>query len=347
MVIGTATTTINNLQDAESAFEVKRLLEQERAAEQKRQEEAEAQRRAAEAAERAEIQRQEMLKFQAQRTAEREAWEAQQQQRQSQRRSEIESRHNTPHQVQLKLLAFTDPNVTELKVSLPNTALTTLIDAQVQFPLTFALHVSTADEAQTRQVIEAAVQEKPENSGNSEAEIDEAKEKEENHEKELEAMDSGSDEGSEKPQQNDKDEDVDMASGAGTDEKDEKDEKSVQLQFAGVRNFEASTGVCSVPASIMRALDLQDGQQLTLTSISLQKGKFLQLQPLSRAWRLLPEEERNALLEFQLRKHHFMTEGQELCFSHNLTDYKFRVVEVCIFIHTSYIHIHICNSSHT
>jgi hypothetical protein len=130
-VIGTASSEMAQLQDAESAFEVKRILEQERLQELQLAALAEARRVAAELKAREdreqrerEIRHQEAAESQRRREAERKVWEQQQ--------AALEIERNRPRPVKLEFLAFSTPRSEDPpKIALPASALTAIIDNKV------------------------------------------------------------------------------------------------------------------------------------------------------------------------------------------------------------------------
>jgi hypothetical protein len=101
------------------------------------------------------------------------------------------------------------------------------------------------------------------------------------------------------------------------------------VAYVGVQDFTAPPGTVSVPLSLLRSLHVSDGAKLRLTNVRLQKATHVVLRPLTRGWSRLPDLERRALLEFQLRKHTFLVQDSELSFSYHphLPTFRFRVVE--------------------
>lgn len=101
------------------------------------------------------------------------------------------------------------------------------------------------------------------------------------------------------------------------------------VAYFGVQDFTAPQSTVSVPQSLLRALNVSDGAKLHLTNVNLQRASHVVLQSLSRAWGRLPDMERRALLEFQLRKHTFLARDSVISFSYHphLPTFRFRVVE--------------------
>ncbi len=101
------------------------------------------------------------------------------------------------------------------------------------------------------------------------------------------------------------------------------------IHYVGVLDFTAPQYTVSVPQSLLRALHVSDGAKLRLTNVHLSRAMAVTLRPLTRGWARLPELERRALLEFQLRRHTFLVQDSELSFSYHahLPTFRFRVVE--------------------
>eukprot|EP00996_Jenningsia_fusiforme_P002553 NODE_337_length_2429_cov_31.252521_g312_i0.p1 GENE.NODE_337_length_2429_cov_31.252521_g312_i0~~NODE_337_length_2429_cov_31.252521_g312_i0.p1 ORF type:complete len:767 (+),score=156.28 NODE_337_length_2429_cov_31.252521_g312_i0:116-2416(+) len=82
----------------------------------------------------------------------------------------------------------------------------------------------------------------------------------------------------------------------------------------GVLDFTGLDGIAFLPRCVMLKLRLEDGTRAVFRTVSLPKAEFVRLQPLpsSPARESLNPQQRDALLEFHLRKYHAVTVGDLL-----------------------------------
>lgn len=101
----------------------------------------------------------------------------------------------------------------------------------------------------------------------------------------------------------------------------------LDAQHVGVLNFTASEGSICVPDWIAEQLGLSEYSHVRLTSVSLPKGTFCQLQPLSSAWLDVPVELRLPVLEYNLRNYQTLTQGACIGVMYHHVTHQLRVVD--------------------
>ncbi|KAJ4461534.1 putative ubiquitin fusion degradation protein 1 [Paratrimastix pyriformis] len=94
----------------------------------------------------------------------------------------------------------------------------------------------------------------------------------------------------------------------------------------GVIEFNAEEGHCYLPGWMLRQLLLDEGQAVTISGVSLPKGKFVKFQPQDPAF--LEISNPRAVLEYVLREYTAMTVGDILSISYNRRLYDIKVMDL-------------------
>lgn len=105
--------------------------------------------------------------------------------------------------------------------------------------------------------------------------------------------------------------------------------KGDSVAFVGVKDFNGvGDDLVSVPTRILQKLNAEEGEELLFETIpQVSKGEFVKLKPINGFWLRIPAEEREALLEFELRKLQFLVQGNLLKFTYDLHDFQILIEE--------------------
>jgi hypothetical protein len=294
MVIGTPCSVlqqekslIENWESRELAEKLQREEDEHREAERERQD-------ALERAERARIEAENRSKYEAEAAERRRLYEIEHKQRESVRiAAEIAAEQRSDAKITLNYRVIVSPEATNSgKLIFPPSALQQIIQARVEFPLTFKVEAKNKPQ-------------RWENSaGNGHMEIEKEEIKVENESKIRPNKSRGS---------NSHNEGQDHA-------------------FYGVLDFTASAGdsIICVPASLLSKLNIPEMAEVILTNIQLEKANFIKLESLTAEWQQLNEKERRALLEFNLRKKNYLEIGDIFTINYHIhaPEFRFRVVEL-------------------
>eukprot|EP00808_Paulinella_micropora_P006351 g30957.t1 len=98
--------------------------------------------------------------------------------------------------------------------------------------------------------------------------------------------------------------------------------------YMGVSDFSAPEDSVIAPKILLDKLKIEEGNLLLLKTVQLPKGNFAQLQALTPSWKLLPAEQREALLEFELRRHQYLNLGEDISLLLNGQRYHFAVSQL-------------------
>jgi hypothetical protein len=82
-----------------------------------------------------------------------------------------------------------------------------------------------------------------------------------------------------------------------------------------------------LPQWMMEHLEVEDSAHVTVTEADLPSGQFVRFQPLSSAFLCIPLDQRQTILEFQLRRYSTLTQGTVIQLSHELNTYALKVLE--------------------
>jgi len=319
-LIGVQGESLAAMGEKESAFEVARLQEEARAAEEARAraeyEAAAAARREVEAAAAAVRARE----YEERRRREQAEWEERRRQQEAEQlQRELAAEQNTSNTIVLELQAFHMPALdVSGKILLPPQALQDIVNAKLSFPLTFQClrpdSVVAVAEAQNSADVQARSR-AASSAGAAAAAAAPSAGSNQPHEMDAAGMSLASE--------------ATTADSAHPAAESAGPIVSPLVYYSGVQDFTAPQYTVSVPKALLRSLGLTDGAKLRLTNVNLVRATHIVLRPLTRGWSRLPDLERRALLEFQLRKHQFLVQDSELSFSYHphLPTFRFRVVE--------------------
>mmetsp|Transcript_26786 Transcript_26786/g.64957 ORF Transcript_26786/g.64957 Transcript_26786/m.64957 type:complete len:682 (+) Transcript_26786:157-2202(+) len=121
--------------------------------------------------------------------------------------------------------------------------------------------------------------------------------------------------------------------GGGADDDSKMDietpsDQKLECVHASVREFTAPSMMAHVPKHILERLGAADGEILNFESILLPKAKSVSFQPNTGEWFLIDEEERKAVLEFNLRAHQFLERGGSVKVEYLGKEYVMKVKEL-------------------
>lgn len=97
--------------------------------------------------------------------------------------------------------------------------------------------------------------------------------------------------------------------------------------YVSVREFTAAEGVVELPDALFEVLGICDGDEVLLELVDLAAGVSVKLRALEPSWLLIPAAERDALLEFALRKRQFLQKGENLTLDYLGERYSLSVVD--------------------
>ena len=103
------------------------------------------------------------------------------------------------------------------------------------------------------------------------------------------------------------------------------DERGIKT-YSGVLEFVAEEGICYLPYWIMSRLLIEEGEFITITSATLQKGTFVRLQPHTTAF--IDISNPRAVLEMAFRAYSTLTVGDTIKVEYNNRTYLIDVLEV-------------------
>ena len=95
--------------------------------------------------------------------------------------------------------------------------------------------------------------------------------------------------------------------------------------YCGVLEFSADEGTCILPIWLMNNLYLEEGAEIILRNVNLQKGNFMKIQPHQTAFIDLPDPK--AILEQQLTNYACVFKGDTISINHNGADYLIDIVD--------------------
>jgi ubiquitin fusion degradation protein 1 len=95
--------------------------------------------------------------------------------------------------------------------------------------------------------------------------------------------------------------------------------------YCGVLEFSADEGVCYLPYWMMNNLYLEEGSDIILRNVNLQKGKFVVLQPHETAFINLANPK--AILEQELTNYSCLMKGDTININYQGRDYLIDIVE--------------------
>ncbi|TNV87553.1 hypothetical protein FGO68_gene3297 [Halteria grandinella] len=95
--------------------------------------------------------------------------------------------------------------------------------------------------------------------------------------------------------------------------------------YTGVLEFSAEEGCCYLPYWMMNNLFLEEGSEIILRSVNLQKGKFIVLQPHETAFINLANPK--AILEQELTNYSCLMKGDTINISYQGRDYLIDIVD--------------------
>jgi ubiquitin fusion degradation protein 1 len=93
----------------------------------------------------------------------------------------------------------------------------------------------------------------------------------------------------------------------------------------GVLEFIAEEGCCHIPYFIMQNLCIAEGEMLQVTNVSLPKGTFVKLQPLTSDF--LDVHNPRAILENTLRNYATLTQGDHIVIPYNTKTFEIEILE--------------------
>jgi ubiquitin fusion degradation protein 1 len=93
----------------------------------------------------------------------------------------------------------------------------------------------------------------------------------------------------------------------------------------GVLEFVAEEGCCHIPYFIMQNLCMQEGDMLQVANVSLPKGTFVKLQPLTSDF--LDVHNPRAVLENTLRNYATLTKGDHIVIPYNKKTFEIEILE--------------------
>jgi ubiquitin fusion degradation protein 1 len=93
----------------------------------------------------------------------------------------------------------------------------------------------------------------------------------------------------------------------------------------GVLEFIAEEGCCHIPYFIMQNLCMQEGDMLQVANVSLPKGSFVKLQPLTSDF--LDVHNPRAVLENTLRNYATLTKGDHIVIPYNKKTFEIEILE--------------------
>lgn len=95
--------------------------------------------------------------------------------------------------------------------------------------------------------------------------------------------------------------------------------------YCGVLEFSAEEGLCYLPYWMMNNLFLEEGSEIILRNVNLQKGKFIVLQPHETAF--INHANPKAILEQELTNYSCLMKGDTINIHYNNKDYLIDIVE--------------------
>ena len=95
--------------------------------------------------------------------------------------------------------------------------------------------------------------------------------------------------------------------------------------YCGVLEFSAEEGMCYLPFWMMNNLFLEEGSEIILRNVNLQKGKFVVLQPHETAFINLANPK--AILEQELTNYSCLMKGDTINIQYHGRDYLIDIVE--------------------
>eukprot|EP00731_Ephydatia_muelleri_P008856 Em0004g1194a len=98
--------------------------------------------------------------------------------------------------------------------------------------------------------------------------------------------------------------------------------------YAGVLDFTSPVAEQAyIPQWMMDHLGASDGSTVSFEHVTLPKGTFVKLQPVSSVWLGIPYDKRMAMMEFQLRNFQTLTEGTKVTLNYENNRYTLKVLE--------------------
>jgi ubiquitin fusion degradation protein 1 len=94
----------------------------------------------------------------------------------------------------------------------------------------------------------------------------------------------------------------------------------------GVLEFTSDEGMCCIPSWIMKNLDINEGDQIYIRNVSLNKATFIKFKP--QHVKFLDLSDPRAVLEYVLRSFSCVTIGDKLHFDYNFQEYILEVTDV-------------------
>jgi hypothetical protein len=98
--------------------------------------------------------------------------------------------------------------------------------------------------------------------------------------------------------------------------------------YIGVKDFNGiGDEIASVPRRVLENLEAEEGDVLRYETFNAPRGEFVKFKPRSDLWFRIPEEERKALLEFELRKFQFLVQNKVIRIKYDLQDFALLIEE--------------------
>jgi len=97
--------------------------------------------------------------------------------------------------------------------------------------------------------------------------------------------------------------------------------------YCGVLEFSAEEGVCHIPIWMMENLCLNDGDDIVIRNIGLNKGTFIEVRPHKTAFIKLNNGDPKAILEEELTNYATLNKGETINIQYAGVDYKIDVLQ--------------------
>lgn len=95
--------------------------------------------------------------------------------------------------------------------------------------------------------------------------------------------------------------------------------------YCGVLEFSADEGVCHIPTWMMDNLFLEEGAEVILRNVTLQKGTYIKFQPHQTAFIDLPNPK--AILETEMINYACVFKGDTININHGGRDYQINILD--------------------
>ena len=95
--------------------------------------------------------------------------------------------------------------------------------------------------------------------------------------------------------------------------------------YCGVLEFSADEGVCHLPTWMMDNLFLEEGAEVILRNVTLQKGNYIKFQPHQTAFIDLPDPK--GILEREMINYACVFKGDTININHAGKDYQINILD--------------------